>query len=225
MKNLGAQKTYSGEFLRPTTEIYVHETEKITLALTPWGSSEALRYFNDNIKEFLSAAVGDQEVTSPFARLPSLSSAENNLRSALLIANETVFQKCNKDSYASGAEALILHFHGQEVAWVQIGQPNLLLVREGKLYPLQVALDLACDFRNSSPIPGKLVGLERAWDLEVRSLVLEEADSLILLARSFIPSSFFSHTYKSDSAKTIDLLFELAVKDNSKLPFWLSILT
>jgi hypothetical protein len=224
LKNLGLQKTYSGEIPRPSTEVFLHENEKIILAGTPWGGGEVLRSFDENIKEFLSAAIGDQEVTSPFARLPSLSSAENNLRSALLIANEAAFQKCNKESYTSGAEALILHFHGPEVAWVQIGQPNLLLVRGGKLYPLQVALDLACDFQNSSPIPSKLVGLERAWDLEVRSLVLEDKDSLILLARSFIPSTFFSHAYKGDTSKTVETLFELAVKDNNKLPFWISIL-
>ena len=163
-------------------------------------------------------------MTSPFARLPSLSAAENNLRAALLIANEFTFQKCNKESYASGAEALILHFHGPEVAWVQVGQPHLLLVRDGKLYPLQVALDLACDFKNSSPLPSKLVGLERTWDLEVRSLVLQDNDSLVLLARSFIPSSFFSHSYKGDPTKTTETLFDLAVKDNNKLPFWLTIL-
>jgi hypothetical protein len=225
VKTLTAQKSYPGELPRPSTEIYVHESEKIILAGTPWGSNDALKCFNDNIKEFLSAAIGDQEVTSPFARLPSLSSAENNLRSALLIANEFAFQKCNKESYASGAEALVLHFHGQEVAWVQVGQPNLLLFREGKLYPLQVALDLSCDFKSSSPIPSKLVGLERAWDLEVRSLALQDDDSLILLARSFIPPRFFEPLIETTPGEIVKSLFDLAIEDNSKLPFWISILS
>jgi len=216
---------YPGEIPRPTVDLIVHSDQDALIAGTPWGSGEALKLLSDTVREFLSISIGDQETTSPFAKLPGLSSLENNLRTAILIANDKIFQRCNKETYSSSCEALILHNQNSQVAWVQIGQPHILLLRKGKLFPLQVTVDLSVDFNVPSPLPSRLIGLERAWDLEVRSLVLADEDSLILLARSLIPPAFFNQKLSDDSPeKTIEILFEAAVADNPKAPFWVTLL-
>ena len=224
MKIPRLQKTYPGEFPRPNVETSVHEIENLVVAGTSWGNHDALKYLNDTVKDFLAASIGDHEATSPFARLPSLSAAENNLRSAVLVANDSIWQKCNKEVYTSSCEAMIIHTHNSEMAWIQIGQPHLLLVRGGRLFPLEVAMDLSIDYKNSTPLPSRLIGLERAWDLEVKSMALGEDDALILLARSLIPPTFFTQSYDpKQPEKIVDDLFELAVQDDQKTPFWLSL--
>jgi hypothetical protein len=216
---------YPGEIPRPTVDLSLYTDQNVLIAGTPWGSNEALRLLSDTVREFLSVSIGDQEATSPFAKLPGLSSIENNLRTAILIANDKIFQRCNKEAYSSSCEAVILHTQNSQVAWVQIGQPHILLLRKDKIFPLQVTFDLSVDFQIPSPLPSRLIGLERAWDLEVRSMVLSEDDSLILLARSFIPPAFFNQKLSSNTPeKTIDTLFEAAVADNPKSPFWLTLL-
>jgi hypothetical protein len=216
---------YPGEIPRPTVDLSVYTDQKVLIAGTPWGSSDALRLLGDTVREFLSISIGDQEATSPFAKLPGLSSVENNLRTAVLIANDKIFQRCNKETYSSSCEAVILHTQNSQVAWVQIGQPHILLLRKDKLFPLQITFDLSVDFRIPTPLPSRLIGLERAWDLEVRSLVLAEEDTLILLARSLIPPAFFNQRISGQTPeKTIDTLFEAAVADDPKSPFWLTLL-
>ncbi len=216
---------YPGEIPRPTVDLSIYPDQNVLIAGTPWGSNEGLRLLGDTVREFLSVSIGDQEATSPFAKLPGLSFIENNLRTAVLIANDKIFQRCNKEAYSASCEAVILHAQNSQVAWVQIGQPHILLLRQDKLFPLQVTFDLSVDFQIPTPLPSRLIGLERAWDLEVRSLALAEKDSLILLARSFIPPTFFNQKLSNSSPeKTMDILFESAVADNPKSPFWITLL-
>ncbi len=226
MKSPALQKSYPGERPRPSAHIDLMATEDLLLITTPWGNQNAKDQLHNTVKEFLSAALGDHEVTSPFSRLPSLSSAENNIRSALLLANDIIFQKCNKEAYTSSVEFLALHFHKSEVVFAQVGQPNLLLLRENRLFPIQVALDLSLDFRNPTPIPSRLVGLERTWEVEVKSMNLTQEDSLILLSRSLIPPSFFSTDLKGMAPEAIvNQFYDLAVDDDPKAPFWITLLT
>ncbi len=224
MKKLLAERTYPGEIPRPSINLTVHADQRVFVAGTPWGDNEALRVLCDTVKEFLSSSIGDQEATSPFAKLPGLSLLENNLRTSVLIANERIFQTYNKEVYSSSCEAVIFHTENSQVAWVQMGQPHILLLRKYKLYPLQVAIDLGVDFRCPAPLPSRLIGLERTWDLEVRSLNLEEEDVLVLLARSMIPPSFFNQNLMAEPEGILDVLFEASVADDPRSPFWISLL-
>ena len=218
------QKTYPGEAHRPSVELEVFEKENVLIASTPWGSRDSSKQATQMIREYYGTAMTDPEATSPFARLPGLSTSANSLRAATFLANETIFQKYNKDNYTSGCELLILTFNNRELSWVQIGQPHLLLLRGGKFIPLQVALDLNLDYLSSSPLPGKLLGVDRQIELETKSFILQKNDLIVLLARSQIPAVFLSSTFNKPQASDLgQKLFELAVKDDPQMPFWISV--
>jgi hypothetical protein len=199
--------------------------DNFMMAATPWGNREALKEASQAYSDFMTASMADREATSPFARLPTLSPLANTLRAATIFANESAYKKNNRDTYVSACEILALAFENSEMAWVQIGQPNLLIIRNNQLTPLDVAVDLGIDHQMVSPLPGRLMGLDPQIDLSVKSIVLQPEDRLILLARSTIPPHFFTQDFsKKNSQEILNTLFEVAIDADKKFPFWLALL-
>ena len=174
------------------------------MAATSWGNKEVLKEISQSFSESLTAGMTDREATSPFIHLPTLSPLANGLRGATILANEKAYKNCNSNAYSSACEALVLAFDGPEMAWVQIGQPHLLLVRGGHLVPLEVG--------------------NPDLDVVVKSAVIKPDDKMIMLARSTIPSDFFTQDLSQSSQEILAKLFEVAVNEDGRQPFWISVI-
>ena len=61
-----------------------------------------------------------------------LSPQANNLRAAVMLANDVIYREENKNEYQSGAEVFVFSRNATEVSFVQIGQPHVFLHRKSK---------------------------------------------------------------------------------------------
>jgi hypothetical protein len=216
------QKTYPGQIARPSVEAVFYPNENLAVITTPWGSRDASVQLTQMVQNYYGSTLTDAEATSPYARLPGLSPVSNSLRGAVLLANEGLFDKFNKIMYTSACEALFLGFHKSELSWIQVGQPHLLLLRQGRLITLESAMDLNMDYPNSSPLPSRLLGVERQLEVQTKNLVTQKGDVLIILARTHVPGNFFVENLADKSAAAaLETLFNLAVEKESDIPFWI----
>jgi hypothetical protein len=221
-----ATRTYAGIVPRPATEILLRERENAIIVGTPWGNREALDQAAKTISEFLESVASDPEATSPFPRLGSLSQNSNTVRISTFLANEATYQKCNSGRLTSACELLLLAFAGSELSWIQVGQPHLLLIRDGRLEALGISPDLSMDYKVASPLPIRLLGTERQLDLEVKSIMIHPGDFFIFLNRSTVPRAAYTIDYSQLSAKkALDKIYDICVQENADTPFSASALT
>jgi len=226
MKFQISQKTYPGEFPRPTVNIEVHDDENLAIISTPWGSREGERFVRQILRDHYNLTLSDPEATSPFTKISSLSTQANCLRIAALLANESVFHKYNRTQYTTGCEILALSVNHAEITWIHFGQPHFLIFRDGNLQMIQGATDLAFQYNNEMPLPEKLIGIEKNIELETNSIVLQSGDKLVFLSRIVIPGSFFYEKIESrDDELICQKLFDLSVDQNPRDPFWICVLS
>ncbi|MDZ4678777.1 MAG: hypothetical protein SGI74_14870 [Oligoflexia bacterium] len=217
------QKTYPGQIARPSVEAVYFHNENLAMITTPWGAKDASTQLCQMVQNYYGSTLTDPDATSAYARLPGLSPVANSLRGAILLANEGLFDKFNKTIYTSACEALFIGFNKSEVCWVQVGQPHLLLLRDGKLLTLESAIDLNLDYPNQSPLPSKLLGVERQIEIQTKNLVTQNGDILIMLARTHVPCDFFVENLMNQSgAQVLEILFNIAVAKENDVPFWIS---
>jgi hypothetical protein len=221
MKMQLVQRIYPGNVPRPAPFVLEKPENKLIVVATPWGTNLAAENAAQSVAEYYALSKTDREATSPYAKLPGLSSLANSLRLSTLIANESIYKNFNANELSTACEMMALAIEGRELTWVQIGQPHLLVVRKGFLVPLEVALDLSTDFPNTAPLPSKLLGIDRQSEVETKSITVQSGDVLLLLARSFIPSSLFTLPFGNSSVNAVcDQVFQTVVRSNPEMPFW-----
>ncbi len=217
------ERAYGGKVFRPRPEIAMESDGNLFLAGTPWGSrsstAKALHLIRD---QFLSAR-GDDEVTSPFDRLTCLSPMANDLRIAVKLANDSMYNEDNKNEYVSGFELLAMAYDGHELAWLQVGLPGIFLDRPGSpLLPLGPVFDLSTELSTNiatalTPLPHRLLGADPTSDYEVLSMRPQKGESLVMIARSFLPSDFYT---LSAHERDIQNISRVLAQDNADTPFW-----
>ena len=219
-------RSYSSHFYRPQPQVVGDLENSILTIATPWGSKSGAEKCSDIINEFYLSARGDQEATSPFERLSCLAQEANDLRIAVLFANEKIYAEDNYDEYFTGCELLTMVQAGNEVHFVQIGQPAVYLIRNGvAMLPMASHLDLTMNVSTEkkliSPMATKLLGLENSIDFSVQTFVPQSRDKIIFLSRTFAPKSFLNTDF--DSANIDDMAKNIS-KDNPDNPFWIGML-
>ncbi len=150
----------------------------------------------------------------------------NDLRIAIKLANDTIYNEDNKSEYTSGIELFVLAKQPHQIVWAQIGYPYLFLDRpERNLISMGSQLDLSSEFTKDrhtlAPLPAKLLGVETSSDFTVETFKPSARDRMILISRSGVPPEVFSISAKD---RTVDGLSRIMSNDNSQLPFWLGIL-
>ena len=95
----------------------------------------------------------------------------------------------NFEEYISGCELLALSQNGNELNFVQIGHPAIYLFRPGlNVQPIASHVDLSLDMTSEknyiSPLPTKLLGTENNIQVEVKTIVPQVKDKLVLLSRT-----------------------------------------
>ena len=165
------------------------------------------------------------EVTSPFQKLSCLTPLANNLRAGLMLANDSLYREENKSEYTVGVEVLVFARNQCELAFAQVGSPNLLLARPGlPILPLSVQIDLSTELSLPPdmlpPVPQNMLGLHATTNLNVASFKTQKLDRLILLSHSVVAHPLFA--VSSEAAGLESISIALAQK-YPELPFWLGI--
>lgn len=220
------ERSYSGKLFRPRPEVHIEEAGELLIVATPWGPRSAAKKTIQIIQDYFLSRQQDEEATSPFSKMTCLSPLANNLRVAVKLANDAIYNEDNKNEYISGVEIFALARSGHEVAWVQVGHPSPLLLRPMRVpLPLGSLQDLSVEFSRGRetlpPLPHKILGLDVTSDFAVESFCTGANDGLLLISRSSLPPDILSSSEKINS---LDQASRWLAHDNPELPFWVGLL-
>lgn len=220
------ERSYNSKMIRPKPLIHVEGDGSLIIVATVWGMPEHGQRVVEEISKYMGAAKADVEVTSPFEFLSCLPDEVNYVRTATLIANDTLYRGENKSEYLSGVEILVVYRRGSQIAWAQVGAPALFVKKPNlPLQPLSSHLDLAVELGEDqilAPMPSQLLGLEPTCDIKVGHFYARDEDQLVLMASGQIGESL----WKSDTKEmTLPEWTKGLVKENPDLPFWLGVIS
>ena len=220
------ERSFSGKIFRPKPQCYFSSNKKLLTALTPWGqeATDPKDVF-ENLESLYSRLSEDKESTHPFPKLLSLSTIQNNMRTSVIQVNQDIFNSVNQEEYAMGFELCFIAIVENIVAFIQIGQPVILLDRPGySLNSLGQVMDISLNNfvqdHPLPPLPHQLMGIHSDISFSSFFFRFHPEDRLVLLSRSHIPAVWFSLKRKE---RTLDQLSQTAVQENPHSPFWLSI--
>lgn len=126
-------KQYTQTHPIPQLLLRKNEDFEFLMCATPWGDNQGVELAFDEIEQYLTAALQDTEVTSPFERFEFYEKELNELRIALLLANEKVYRSVNQQEYVSSCELTILLRNKNRIYFAMIGDHQLLLRRKNQL--------------------------------------------------------------------------------------------
>ena len=220
-------QAFGGTIFRPQPETLLHRELGLFAIVTPWGpqfqTKEVIKSFVQNYETYSS----DEEVTSIYPPLDSLSPEENTFRQAVLSCNEQVFREQNKESeYTFGYEMVCGVIREKQILFIQVGHPYIYLDRPDiPLQPLGHVLDLSGGFtrlpQNPPPLPSQLLGLYSDTHFSVFRVPVEDGDRLLFVSRSFIPADLMTAPREE---RTLSSMARRLAEDNQDIPFWMGFL-
>ena len=173
-------------------------------------------------EKYVQAASGDVEITSPFDFLTCYSTEINALRVATLIANDALYRQENKMQYTSLVEFIAVQKKNNQVAWLQSGQPQILLRRKNQEFqPLSVSYqdDQSFPSEDASPLPMLGLGLENSCSFQVGEASFQPGDQLL-----FVSAALWSSVLSAGAGVSFEKLGKALSASNKNLPFWLCLL-
>jgi len=207
---------------RPQPIVSLEESLQFMGISFSWGEMDLSQKAFENIRIFVEASLNQSEVTNPFGFNESLSSLENALYSGCSFANDVIYRLINRQTLTSGLEGVWMVKKSKELAMIQIGQPQVYLVRKNSLIPLISATDITTILPNQGNfLPHKLLGIHTQSYFNIQSISLEKDDEIILLAHSLIPQSLHEIN-QMNSAEKGKLLFKKIAQEYPHCPFWVS---
>lgn len=221
------ERSYGGKIFRPRPEVYFSDENRILIVATPWGPRTAAKKVSQIILDYFSSAAQDMEATSPFEKLSCLSPIANNLRIATLLANDKLYREENRTEYTSGVEIFAASLEKNDIVWLQVGHPNVMLARKGKgVIPLgshvDLALDIAAGAKILAPLPSQLLGLDQSCNLTIGSFRPQLNDKLILVSRSAMSERIY---LLSDKEWDLNSVSQSLAQNHPDLAYWLGVLS
>lgn len=218
------ERSFGGQQFRPRPEILLDQDGGLLLVTTPWGPRGCAEKVNGMIRDQFFSARADSEVTSPFDRLTCLTSVANDLRIALRLANDAIYNEDNRNEYVFGFEIAAISIHKNEVSWAQSGFPGIFLDRPNScLLPLAGATDLSTELGHPkdllTPLPAAMLGTEPTSDFTIKTIRPQPNERFVLVSRAFLPQSFFEIPYGS---RTLENISQAFAEDNESMPFWVA---
>lgn len=218
------ERSYSTKILRPKPLVYQQDDGGLIVIATSWGKAEHAQRALDEVVKYVSSAQADVEVTSPFDFLSVLTDEVNYLRTALLITNDLLYRGENKSEYFSGVEILALFKRGPQIAWAHVGNPSVLLQRQGqRLQPLSIGLDLSSELSPANsilpPLPAQLLGLEPTCHVQCGHTRVNEGDQIVLLGSPTIATELWTDVGTAD----MGTLTQRMIQEAPEAPFWLGL--
>jgi hypothetical protein len=117
-------------------------------------------------------------------------------------------------------------FFDNELVWLQLGQPQILLSRaNGRMLPIGGYLDLSLDLSEPGQLlpalPNQLLGLDTTVNLTLNSFRAQPGDKVMLLSHSSPPPALYSTGHENLS---VDGISSMLAKSNPDIAFWVGIL-
>lgn len=223
MKTQFQSKGYPGKISRPRVESKIFESEKVLSIGVPWGNNLALEKLNEMVTQnFLHLKDDDLTVTGASV----LKTQDKNLHFLKTLIQKTnieIQNQYNKDFYTTACEALIMLMTDYQLAWIQIGQPAVVLLRERQIQILQSSRDLSADYSMPAPLPAQLLGVNPDVNFNCQNFLSQTGDILVFFTgSSLIP--LISSLKKYKEGNLTDALFNNVVKENPDSAFWLGCL-
>lgn len=153
----------------PTTFQYQLVDNEMLVFLRPWGSQDYNQKFLEEVSHYLTSAIADLEVTTPFDFSENLTSLTNKLKVALLIAHDYFYKVENRTQYSIGFEFTIFFQKKNELSWISLGRFDLYQV-ENETVQLISSVGSDLDFRQSVLLPVDLLGVEKDIALRCGSI-------------------------------------------------------
>ncbi|MCB0368328.1 MAG: hypothetical protein KDD45_02540 [Bdellovibrionales bacterium] len=213
------EQNYSTKLLRPAPSIYKSSDLELISIVTAWGDGESKENINSEINKFLFAAKGDFEVTSPFEFNLSLTKDSNSLRMATLIANDNVYRTENKDDIKTCYELLILFKNKNQLSWLQVGNPNIILLRDGVTPVSYGPPTLQSKDKKNILLPSQFFGIEMHCYFQVGSMEIQDNDRLLLFTGNDLAPESWSLRGEEQS---LGRFFKNQIKFKSDNPFWMA---
>jgi hypothetical protein len=209
---------------RPRPIVHWNEEEGLLIVATPWGQETLKEELINKLQDYISSSKLDHELTSPFPALNNYDKAANSIRTALLLANESIYKSKNKNEYTSGFEILVGVVKNSQFYFATVGHPHVLLSKKEKnILPLFMDIDHSLNLSKKKllpALPDKLLGINSQVDFQVHSFKYQKGDQLILMSKSWIPKDFFSLSKKQ---RNFDDYAKELTKDDQQ-PFWLGLM-
>lgn len=221
------ERSFSGKVFRPRPEIHCEPSGNLCIVATPWGARSAARKVIQAIVDFFHSSRTDEEVTSPFQTMTCLSPMANNLRVAIMLANDLVFREDNRSEYVVGVELFVAARGGADFVWTQVGGPHVMLDRAGFDLALMSSVpDLGLGHSSTAgvmaPLPSAFLGLAATTNFAVQTFPLQPNDRIALLHRTLMPPKFLA--LKSDD-RNLPTMSRLLARHSADMPFWLGLLS
>ena len=221
------ERSFSGKTFRPKPDWYSSSDNKVLMALTHWGTETGnTKEIFEEIESLYCSLSEDRESTHPFPKLMSLNPIENNMRTAVTQANQTIYDRLNQETYSTGFELFFATLEKDIMTIIQIGHPIILVDSlHQTLRVVGQVTDLNFGAKKNkqtlaSPLPYQLLGTHEDILFYTFRFRFRPEDRLILLNRNSIPSNWFNCAKKD---RTLEKLSTLATEDNPLIPFWMAI--
>ncbi len=222
------QRCFSGKIFRPQPEILIDESLQMFAIATPWGPADQTKKVLGFLAQNYESFSADEEKTSVYSKLESLSDEENSLRSLTLACNEWIFNELNGGkAHNFGYELLVGAFKNGKLIFIQAGHPFIYLDRPD--IPLQAlghVLDFSALFSQEGvrlpPLPSTLMGLHPDTHFSVFSFPVLSEDRLLFISRDFAQSSLLDIPRPQ---RNLSHLASVLAEESGESPFWLGILS
>lgn len=201
-----------GPVFRPKPFILERPESNLIIVTTSWGhqgeDEKAAKMILEKIEQS-----GNEDMTGMHDR--SNTDIER-LRRSLLETGQTIYKQDNSKQLRLLIEALVVQIDGNSVIWAQTGQPNLYLLRKGRLAPLVVQPDHSIRNPGLAPLPSVGLGLDAQTPVQAGAAAWMKDDELMFLAQSWDPQWFRSHDARPDFQK---ITAEL-IRNQPEIAFW-----
>lgn len=220
------ERSYGGKIFRPRPEFFMADDGSFGVIATPWGNQASAQRAIEILRDFILSARQDREATSPFQKLTCLTPLANNLRVALMLANDSLYREENKSEYTAGVEVFVFAHAQGELAYAQVGSPQFLVAREGMPWiPVSVQIDMATELSVHpellAPLPQNLIGLHTTTNMNVASIRTQPHDRLVFLSHSVISHPLFGLSHAQTNIESISSTLANQFPDQ---PFWVGVL-
>ncbi len=213
------ERSFSGRFFRPRPIVEAFDNSKSLLIAVPWGAKEPAENVLQSTRESIVAVSGqhDPEMTVAIGQSAVVESVQQRMCRAVRLANEKNYLQYNAADYSSAAEFLGLVVEDKTLSWAQVGAIHLLIYNQKGLQPLCYSPDWAWQIQQDAPLLCQGIGLDSTCQIQTGSYRLLGNETVICIARSYIPQQLFAA-----GSPDLEELTRILAEESEQTPFWIT---
>lgn len=213
------ERSFSGRFFRPRPVVNIDDNSKSLLLAVPWGAKESAENVLLSTREAIVGSGGqfDPELTVAVGQTPVVENTQQKLCRSVRVSNEKNYHQYNATDYTSAAEFLGLVVEDKTLTWAQVGAIHLLIYNQKGLQPLCYSPDWAWQIQQDAPLLCQGVGLDLSCQIQTGSYRLLGGETVICIARSYIPQQLFAAT-----SPDLEEMTRILAEESEQTPFWIA---